>query len=332
MVHAPHLKIIKPIPTFKVSVPGSLMLFGEHAVLHGKHALACAINKRINLELRKRNDELIKINSNTFGEINTSLFDLTTGGKPSAFELILAAIQQKLPKLNTGFELSITSELEPAIGFGSSTAITIGVTAILEHLLTNRTPDPLKLLLESRNIIRQVQATGSGTDAAASIFGSIVFYCMSPLSIIKLARYPELSVVYSGKKRATREVVDQVNHLHNKYIDIFMHLYDAIDNCSIYAKDAIESQNWQTLGELMNIQQGLQESLGVNNANLAEIIWQLHQQPKVLGAKISGAGLGDCVIALGKISPNTFPINTEQKKLGIKQFDIAISKEGIIYG
>ncbi len=31
----------------KASAPGSLMLLGEYGVLYGKHALVCAIDKRI---------------------------------------------------------------------------------------------------------------------------------------------------------------------------------------------------------------------------------------------------------------------------------------------
>ena len=35
----------------KTSAPGSLMLLGEHAVLHGKQALVGSINRRIYVEL-----------------------------------------------------------------------------------------------------------------------------------------------------------------------------------------------------------------------------------------------------------------------------------------
>ena len=45
----------------KASAPGSLMLMGEHAVLHGKKALVCAIDQRISVSLTPREDARISI-------------------------------------------------------------------------------------------------------------------------------------------------------------------------------------------------------------------------------------------------------------------------------
>jgi len=44
------------------------------------------------------------------------------------------------------------------------------------------------------------------------------------------------------------------------------------------------------------------DALGVNDATLSEMIWRLRAQPTILGAKISGSGLGDCVLGLGELS------------------------------
>ena len=46
--------------------------------------------------------------------------------------------------------------------------------------------------------------------------------------------------------------------------------------------------------------QGLMDALGVNNAKLAELVFALRADPKIHGSKISGSGLGDCVVGLGK--------------------------------
>ena len=75
------------------------------------------------------------------------------------------------------------------------------------------------------------------------------------------------------------------------------------------------------LGEIMNIHQGLQDALGVNNAILSELIFSLRSHPHIYGAKISGAGLGDCVIGLGKVKKNSFSKN---------KIDIAVSVSGFI--
>ena len=49
---------------FKASAPGSLMLLGEHAVLHGKPALVGALDKRITVTLTPMRHDRIEIISN----------------------------------------------------------------------------------------------------------------------------------------------------------------------------------------------------------------------------------------------------------------------------
>lgn len=51
--------------------------------------------------------------------------------------------------------------------------------------------------------------------------------------------------------------------------------------------------------------------------------------PGVISAKISGAGFGDCIIAVGELAPNIFPQNRREKKLGIRQFDVKLSPVGV---
>jgi len=60
---------------FKVSVPGSLMLFGEHAVLYGKTAIVAAIDARLHIEIAFNNLEKINIYS-SIGTINLNIHDL----------------------------------------------------------------------------------------------------------------------------------------------------------------------------------------------------------------------------------------------------------------
>jgi len=55
--------------------------------------------------------------------------------------------------------------------------------------------------------------------------------------------------------------------------------------------------NWQTAGKLANINQGLLESLGVSTPNLQKPIMAARRSGS-FGAKLSGAGGGDCMFAI----------------------------------
>ncbi|MDD2236061.1 MAG: galactokinase family protein, partial [Kiritimatiellae bacterium] len=46
-----------------MSAPGTLMLMGEHAVLRGAPALACAVDQRIQVDLQCRRDGRLRIES-----------------------------------------------------------------------------------------------------------------------------------------------------------------------------------------------------------------------------------------------------------------------------
>ncbi len=97
------------------SAPGSLMLLGEHAVLHGKQALVCAINRRITVHLFPVPNDSVEIISD-LGEYQSTLSDLTD--HPS-FTFVLQAIKQHRAQLPSGFKLEIASEFSADIGFGS---------------------------------------------------------------------------------------------------------------------------------------------------------------------------------------------------------------------
>jgi len=109
-----------------------------------------------------------------------------------------------------------------------------------------------------------------------------------------------LVAVYSGYKTPTHEVIAKVEKKRAQCPTVFASLYNAIDCCAKNAIIAIKKKDLAQLGLLMNIHQGLQDALGVNDAVLSKLIFELRAKPNIYGAKISGSGLGDCVIGLGE--------------------------------
>lgn len=306
--------------SYKISVPGSLMLFGEHAVLHGRQAIVCAIDKRITISLTPRSDRQIIINS-ALGDFKTDLDNIEI---KRPFEFVLTAIKfycSHYPyKFASGFELEIQSEFSHAIGFGSSAAVTVATLAVLYLWIFDELLDLKQLLVEGVVIVNKVQGVASGADVAASVLGGIVAYRNSPLTTEKLSGSIPITAIYSGSKMPTAEVIAHVENLRLEHMEIFRFLFNAIDCCAEDAMETIKNQDLKSLGELMNINAGLQDAMGVSNAVLGEIIYQLRQQPTIYGAKISGSGLGDCVVGLGSCDKN----------LGYQQIAVEISENGIL--
>lgn len=296
--------------SYKASAPGSLMLFGEHAVLHGSQAIVYAIDKHITVTLLSRSDRIIHIKAAKFGEHK---FKISNFAVKPPFQFVLTAIAKYLPNLPSGFDLLIKSEFAENIGLGSSAAVTVATLKVLQEWL-KLVSKPMQLVKEAREIVQKVQGVGSGADVAASVFGGVIVYKMNPLKIKRLTNKPPLTVVYSGKKTPTAEVIHKVAALQKRHPQLFAALYQLINQCVTKAISAINSQNWPKLGGIMNIHQGLQDAMGVNNEALAALIFNLRQDSHIYGAKISGSGLGDCVIGLGQ---------ARRLKNGLKQLNFS---------
>jgi len=310
---------------YKAKAPGSLMLMGEHAVLHGRLGIASAINKFITVTLEPRDDDKIIIDAGDFGQHST---DLTSLKAVKPFKFVLVALQQYATDLDKGCNIKIESEIIPELGLGSSAAITIATLAAIRKWQGDSL-EQVELLKQSRLVIRTVQKRASGNDAAASIFGGVVAYRADPLYVKGLVDSLPVTVVYSGMKTPTVEVIEYVEHKLEAFPTLINSLFEVMDECAIEAMAAIKQKDWRCLGGLMNIHEGLQDGLGVNNRALSMLVSLLQSHPDVLGAKISGSGLGDCVIALGEVPQGYFPVDDWQRAQGIRQLPIKVSATGV---
>ncbi|MBS0349807.1 MAG: mevalonate kinase [Proteobacteria bacterium] len=309
---------------YTASAPGSLMLFGEHAVLYGKQALCCAVDQRITVTLKPRVDRKIQIQTLQLG---AGIFDLDNLEPKAPFEFILTATQQLHEHLPSGFDLSVQADFSSTMGLGSSSAVTVATLGALSQWLGFNFSKE-QLFQEAKAVILTVQGVGSGADVAAAVYGGIVAYRINPLSIQSFAVNPDISLVYSGAKVPTRTVIQIVAEKQRANPGYYESLYEQIDGCARQAVQYVKVKNWPDLGRLMTQHHDLQVSLGVSTPLLNELVLAFNQHPEIYGAKISGSGLGDCVIALGKIPENTFPANETQEQKGVKQIPVRISPTG----
>lgn len=300
---------------FKASAPGKLMLFGEHAVLHHKMAIVCAVDKRMSVTLTPRSDRKIHIHS----QIGTLQTDLDHLNEQTRFGFLIKTIQYYASVIDQGLDLNIRSDFPQNLGLGSSAAVTAATAAVICSWkgVSKKNND---LFMDCRNIVQQVQGKGSGTDLAASIFGGIIAYRMHPLLIQPLEKRYPITAIYAGYKTATPWVIEQVEKKRDHFPQLYDRLFDAIDDCSRTAITAIQKTQWEKVGRLMNIHQGLLDALGVNDKHLCDIVYALRQTKGILGAKISGSGLGDCVIALGQNKAAQYSYQT---------IDLEISEQGL---
>ena len=282
------------IASITASAPGSLMLLGEHAVLHGHRALVCAINRRITVDLSPTQDQMVHIVSN-LGNYQTPLDKLLD--HPS-FRFVLQAIKQHRKQLPSGFELQIESEFSADIGFGSSAAVTVATHAALMRWVDGKAPEHEALFFQCLETVHAVQGRGSGADLAASVYGGCVGYSTAP-DFQPLEVTVPLTAVYCGYKTPTPEVIAKVEQLRAVDPDKYERIYSEMDTRVNEAVSSLWKPDFPAFGNILNRNQQLMDEMGVNTPELQEIVTALQADPAIFGAKISGSGLGDCAVGIG---------------------------------
>lgn len=287
--------------TITVSAPGKLMLLGEHAVVYGHPCIVTAVGQRLTLTAAIDPDQNFTFEArdvNVHGH-KKPMMDLGKGTVEKSVSFVEHAVKncvQKYPQ-DPGIEIKTTSQFSSQLGFGSSSAAAVCTIKAYSELFDLELSNKEIFELAYKAVL-DVQGKGSGFDVAAAVFGGTLYFVTGGETIepLKVESLP-LIVGYSGVKADTVTLINQVAKLRKKYPKMVAGIYKQIDILVREAKMKLLNKNWQAFGELMNINQGYLEALGVNIGKLSTMIYAA-REAGAYGAKLSGAGGGDCIIAI----------------------------------
>lgn len=267
-----------------VSAPGKLMLLGEHAVVYGQPCIVTAVDERLEVVAEKTEDGNITIDAPDVK--NTSFVE--------------EAIRQCVEKWNikhTGLKITTKSTFSGVYGFGSSAASTVGVLKALTSLFDVNV-DNKALFDLAYAVTVKIQGLGSGFDVASSIYGGTLYFLSGGKTIdpMDVGAMPMI-VAYSGIKSSTVEMVRMVREKRDKYPDKVDRIFLGITKLVEDAKTRMLEGDWERVGKLMDFNQEYLRDLGVSSEKLETLI-SAAKNAGAWGAKLSGAGGGDCMIAL----------------------------------
>ncbi|MCE1254787.1 MAG: mevalonate kinase, partial [Anaerolineae bacterium] len=275
--------------------------FGDHAVVYHYPCLVTAVDLRVNVTVEPITAQEISIETPALKETRQTrivslneLSGLQTYDAGTAF--VTAAVQQLYQKFSLKQGLKITTA-GPRISFGlgSSSAVTVATVYALAHLF-NLNLEKQDLFDLAYAAVLAVQKVGSGFDVASAVYGGTIYYCASKSQPLPLMNYP-LVIGYSGEKVSTTNLVNQVAALRERHPQVVEPIFQSIGQITEQARLALLVQDWPVLGELMNLHQGLLVSIGVSTLELEKLIYAARSSG-AYGAKLSGAGGGDCMYAL----------------------------------
>ena len=264
------------------SAPGKIFLFGEHAVVYGKTAIACAIDLRAHVTVE--DSPVIRMK----GPKENA--DLNPRKHP-----YIHTVVEKFKEFTdvTGVCIDIHSDIPVGSGLGSSAAVTIATIKALDTFYdTNLSLEEIAHM--GHRVETEVQGRASPTDTFVSTFGGMVQIPDRK----KLGYYDMLIVVgNTGKFSSTRKLVSNVAALKERYPAVIGSIMDTVSSISEIGIEYIKDGDFHTVGELMNINQGLLDSIGVGSKELSDLVYA-SRKAGALGSKITGAGGGGCMIAL----------------------------------
>ena len=285
----------------EVSAPGKLMLFGEHSVIYNRPCIVTAVDQRIRVSAELTGAKFFRIKAPDVGvdEYDEPIGAASTSDAPKGARFTAAAIRNfyQQYRISSGVTIRTRSDFSSEFGFGSSSAVTTAVIKALSELfeIGISNGDLFKL---SHKTVLDVQGLGSGFDLAAAIWGGTLYFRSAGPEIMPLRTNElPLTVGFTGIKADTASLVRQVADLRLRHEELIDHIFGAIDGIVEEAREVLDGEDVGRLGDLMNINQGLLDSLGVNSAELARLVFAA-RRTGAIGAKLSGAGGGDCMIAL----------------------------------
>lgn len=283
-----------------VSAPGKLVLLGEHAVVHGQPCLVTSVSQRLYLHaVPIESPELIVEAPQLHVSVyRKPLAELGEGAVPKAMAFIEHAVRRVcFERPHIGVHIRTHSEFSAQYGFGSSSAAAVCAVAAMQQLYGN--PLDLNRVFETAyGTVRDVQKTGSGVDIAAATYGGTLVYEAGGRRLEPIA-FPlaELIVGYSGVKADTVTILNEVADRARRYPDVLSSIYALMGQLVRRYVDDAATLSIAEVGELMNLNQGLLEALDVSSTRLSAMV-HAARAAGAYGAKLSGAGRGDCMLAL----------------------------------
>ncbi len=269
---------------------GKVILLGEHAVVYGVPALAVGIDRGAHASAvvaASRPCRLLVRGWNI--TVHEDRVDHDLG---RAFRALLETARAHAPSLGP-HHVEVEAALPPGGGLGCSAAIGVAIARALTPQAAPETIQAQAMAWE-----RVFHGNPSGVDAAvAARGGCVLFRRGEAIEPVRLRGPLQLCVGNTGRASSTKAMVEGVARLRERQPEAVDGTFEAIRALVSSARVALEGGDRVALGRLMDRNQALLGALLLSTPEI-ETMCDLARHAGALGAKLTGAGGGGCVVAL----------------------------------
>jgi mevalonate kinase len=271
---------------------GKVILLGEHAVVYGVPALAIGIDRGAVAWAEPGGVPGAPCRLVVEGWDVTVSENQRDHDLARAFHALLDAERAKGRVLG-GLSVRARSDLPPGGGLGCSAALGVAIARAVSPGISTDDVQELAMAWE-----RIFHGNPSGVDAAVSSRGGGVFFQKGRgIESVKLKSSLLVCVGSTGIASSTKTMVDSVARLRDRRPEVVAKTFEGIASLVRNARLAMEAGDRVGLGRLMDLNQMLLGGLFVSTEEI-ERMCGLARDAGALGAKLTGAGGGGCVVAL----------------------------------
>jgi len=317
--------------TVSSRAPGKIILSGEQFVVLGAPAVAMAVNLYSKIEVSPSKSGDIEVTADIPLHLVSDADKSSSASENQELleplRLAASATLDHLVIRDRSVHVDANCQIPIGAGLGSSASTTVATSSAVAKSAGARLDreEIFKLAFIPENYLH---GQPSGVDQATCIYGGIIqFRKPSKINPISVKRPPTILVCDSGAHRSTKALVGSVVKRSREQTHRFQTHLDEITAMSNAVTKALQSEDYNELGSLFDRNHELLRQIDVSTPALDRLVAEA-RRAGALGAKLTGAGGGGCIIALCDDNKARSNIARRLRKAGGTIYNVSLDLEG----
>jgi mevalonate kinase len=303
---------------------GKVILLGEHSVVYGRPAIAAGLDRGCRAQVESvagKSQDTLAVEP--WG-VRVMAEQAEQDHDRELLRRAFAVVCAQYPEPRERVSVRATMEIPGGAGLGGSAALSVAVLRALDQRFAHE--QSADALVEASLAWERVfHGNPSGIDSAMAVRGGLSLYVRGqPLTAIRAGKPLVLIVANSGEHGSTKTMVESVARQHARDPAKAERIFDAIASVVNNGKSALEAGEHARLGQLMDLNQTLLNTLMLSTTRL-EAMCHLARDAGALGAKLTGGGGGGCMIALAEDRARAQPVADALTTAGYEAFKVEVT-------